>query len=436
MEIEQSLAARGMTAEAARSRAALFGRAAGALGGTAAWGVWAPGRIEVLGKHVDYGGGRSIVMAVERGFCFVARPREDGRLIVTDATSGERVECRVEAGQGGASGWANYVATVAGRVAGNFGGPLRGAEVAFVSDLPIASGLSSSSALVVGLFLVLDAVNALKERPEYRETVRSCEELGEYLGALENGRTFKTLAGERGVGTLGGNQDQTAILCCEAGRIGRFAYLPARREGALAVPEDVTFVVASSGVEAAKTGGAMERYNRASRLLARVLEVANREAGRADATLMAALSAGPDGVSRVRAAVAREGDAGLSDRFEHFVSEVFEIVPGAWEAWAKGDWEQFGRIVDRSQEGAERMLGNQVAETVHLARRARELGAIAASAFGAGFGGSVWALAAREGAGEFLGRWREDYVRAFPQHAARSAFFATAAGPGAGAWGM
>jgi galactokinase len=426
------LAAAGMSEEAARSRAALFDRATAALAAPPTFAVWAPGRIELLGKHVDYGGGRSIVAAVERGFCFVVRPRDDDdRLIVTDASSGERVECRVAVGQPPAPGWANYVATVAGRVARNFPGPPRGADAAFVSDLPIASGLSSSSALVVGLFLVLDGVNALRHRPEYRDAIHTCEELGEYLGAVENGRTFKALAGERGVGTLGGNQDQTAILCCEPGRLSRFAYLPARREGTLAVPAGLAFVVASSGVEAAKTGAAMERYNRASRLLARVLEVANDETGRSEPTLMAALSDGPDAVSRVRAAVARQGDAALGDRFEHFVSEVSEIVPGAWDAWSRGDWAELGRIVDRSQEGAEMLLNNQVPETVHLARRARELGAIAASAFGAGFGGSVWALATREGASDFLVRWRDDYKRHFPQHTARSAFFTTAAGPAA-----
>ena len=59
----------------------------------------------------------------------------------------------------------------------------------------------------------------------------------------------------------------------------------------------------------------------------------------------------------------------------------------------------FGDLVDRSQQLAERRLGNQVPETIELARSARELGARAASAFGAGFGGSVWALVSRADAG-------------------------------------
>jgi len=44
-----------------------------------------PGRIEVLGKHTDYAGGRSLLCAVERGFCVVARPRADNIVRIADA---------------------------------------------------------------------------------------------------------------------------------------------------------------------------------------------------------------------------------------------------------------------------------------------------------------------------------------------------------------
>jgi galactokinase len=40
-----------------------------------------------------------------------------------------------------------------------------------------------------------------------------------------------------------------------------------------------------------------------------------------------------------------------------------------------------------------------------LARAAREHGALAASSFGAGFGGSVWALVDRDAADDFATRW-------------------------------
>ena len=82
----------------------------------------------------------------------------------------------------------------------------------------------------------------------------------------------------------------------------------------------------------------------------------------------------------------------LRNRLDHFVAEAQRLVPGATRALAAGDFATFGTLVDESQHLAEQWLGNQIPETSALARLARRLGAEGASAFGAGFGGSVWAL--------------------------------------------
>ena len=113
--------------------------------------------------------------------------------------------------------WSNYPMTVARRIARNFPGGLRGAEMAVASDLPIASGMSSSSALMVTCFLMLADINDLADRPEYNADIHSPEELAGYLGAVENGQTFGGLVGDAGVGTFGGSEDHTAMLCCRGG---------------------------------------------------------------------------------------------------------------------------------------------------------------------------------------------------------------------------
>ena len=56
-------------------------------------------------------------------------------------------------------------------------------------------------------------------------------------------------------------------------------------------------------------------------------------------------------------------------------------------------------------------LGNQVEETRALAAAACDTGAIAASSFGAGFGGSVWALVPATDADAFGLAWLADYRR-------------------------
>jgi galactokinase len=119
----------------------------------------------------------------------------------------------------------------------------------------------------------------------------------------------------------------------------------------------------------------------------------------------------------------------LLNRLDQFVVECNEIIPGVVQALAAGDMNRIGALIDRSQYGAERMLGNQVEETIGLAQLARELGAGAASAFGAGFGGSVWALVKTEHAQSFKSKWAQRYWSRFPEPAKRSEFFLTGAGP-------
>ena len=187
-----------------------------------------PGRIEVLGKHTDYAGGRSLLCAVERGFCVTAVPRGDEVMRVVDAGNQVEATFRVSEDQAAETRWRTYPATVARRVARNFPAPdgLRGADIAFVSDLPRAAGVSSSTALIIAIFTVLAEINQLEEHPAYRENIPTLDALASYLGCVENGRTFGTLAGDSGVGTRGGAQDHTAILRSIPGHLVRYAYSP------------------------------------------------------------------------------------------------------------------------------------------------------------------------------------------------------------------
>jgi galactokinase len=439
--LEERLFAEGLTAAEARRKRELFAAveaawqaAAGRSG--ARWRWFVPGRVELLGKHTDYAGGRSLLCAVGRGFCVAAAPRADATLHVVDAGRGLAAEVPLDAALvPSASGWRVYLETVASRLARNFPG-LRGADVALASDLPRASGLSSSSALVVALFTALSEANGLAERPEYRGTIGSLEDLGGYLGALENGRSFRGLPGEHGVGTFGGSEDQTAILCSHAGRIAQYAFCPVRCERSVPLPDGWTLVVASSGVASDKTGDARDRYNRLSLAAAAILELWNRSSHRQDETLLSAATGVPGAPERIRnllRLIPVEGDRFtpefLTGRFDQFLEESTVLVPQTAEWLARDDVVPIGPLVDRSQELAEKCLQNQIPETIALQRSARSLGAAASSAFGGGFGGSVWAVVRREEADAFRKRWGESYASAFPNPTGRSRFFATQPGP-------
>ena len=420
----------GLSERERASKAALFATALRALGrddDVRAW--WVPGRIEFLGKHTDYAGGPSLLCAVERGFAVVAAPRTDARVSVHDATSGDRIETKpgrdMPVRQ---KHWSNYPLTVCRRVTRNFPGATRGVDIAFASDLPSAAGLSSSSALIVATFLALADVNELSSRVEYDESIHGTEDLAGYLGAIENGADFRALAGDRGVGTQGGSEDHTAILCAVRGALAQYSFAPIQFERVVPLPDDHLFVIAVSGAVAEKTGGALALYNRAAERAMAALRVWREATGSNAPTLAAALRERPDAIETFRDVL--RGRPELLDRVEQFRAEA-ELVRAAGDTLACGELDRVGELVQQSQANAERWLGNQIPETMELARSARELGAAAASAFGAGFGGSVYALVDARDAEAFRQRWSARYASIFPDRSGVANFLISAAGPAA-----
>jgi galactokinase len=393
-----------------------------------------PGRIEVLGKHTDYAGGRSLLCTAERGFCVAAVARKDSLVCIKDAVREQAFEFTISPELAvPASSWRLYAAVVARRLARNFAGAVKGADIALASDLPSAAGMSSSSALVVAIYAVLSAANQIDQREEYRANISSAEDLAGYLGCIENGQTFKSLTGDAGVGTFGGSEDHTAILCSEPGHLKQYSFCPVRLERTVEFPRDCTFVIGVSGVVADKTGSAKARYNRASQGVQSTLALWRSASGSKASTLAEAATSSPETPEQIRAALGLSANTKnsrwLLDRFDQFWRESEEIIPRAGDALAKRDLQAFGELVAESQAAAETLLGNQIPETVWLAREARALGAHAASAFGAGFGGSVWALVSRNRADEFVESWRDAYLTSEFYAARSSQFFLTAPGP-------
>lgn len=383
-----------------------------------------PGRIEILGKHTDYAGGRSLLCATERGFKVMVNPRADTTITVTDAARGVNDLLALDPELASAQGhWSAYPRAVARRVARNFPRARRGADIVFENDLPQAAGLGSSSAFITAIFLALSAVNDLEHDEAYASAIRTREDLATYLACIENGSSFGALDGDGGVGTAGGSEDHVAILCCERGHLKAYSFRPVRAETRVAMPAGFTFAVGASGVAAQKTGSAMDHYNRAAADAAILLERMQTIVGEPSASLGAAVAEAPEAVEELRRVLRFEPR--LLGRLEQFLEENLVIVPRAVDALAARDLAAFGVLVDRSQRLAEEGLRNQVPETVALARRARDLGAAAASAFGAGFGGSVWALVPSREAEQFVERWQLAYSREFPEVAGRGTFFTT-----------
>ncbi|HXR98233.1 MAG TPA: galactokinase family protein [Terriglobales bacterium] len=430
--IEAQLRGAGMGAGPAASKAAMLARIHQGFDGTGPARAWfVPGRIEVLGKHTDYAGGRCLLAAVERGFCLIAAPRADRLVRLHDVDWQSRVEFELGDVPDAAANWARYPAAVARRLAQDFTQPWRGVDIALASDLPRAAGMSSSSALLVASLLAFAAANDLESGERFRRHLADRESLAAYAAAIESGRAYGPFAAHVGVGTYGGSEDHTAILCCRPGELAVYSFCPTRRERSVALPPDVTFVIAVSGVAASKAHAVRDDYNRLARLPAAIVDRYNQTAS----TAVEYLAAIDSDIPALETALAAQSTgeftgAELHARWRQFRHEQHAALTVP-DALVRNDWAAIGTCIDLSQAMAEADLGNQVEETVYLQSSARRLGALAASSFGAGFGGSVWALVPTAQAKTFKDAWKADYVESFPVHAPQSQFFRTGAGPAA-----
>lgn len=409
-------------------------------------GSFVPGRVELLGKHVDYAGGRSLLVAVEQGFSLLAGAlgHQQPGIHVAAAHDGERLLWtgshwggsfpEQPSALGTQARWQVYPKTLLTRLESDFPDIMatarrQGVVVAFASSLPQAAGMSSSSAFLSALFMGILSGLPNGEGREVLEGFVSREQLAEYLSAVEGGRPTPAggSAATPGVGTEGGSQDHLAILCARAHEVVQYRFLPPVEEGRAPWPGDWRLMVAYSGVRAEKVAGAKAGYNRLARQARQAGKLTTRS-GRLGELLPLGPEAWRAASQLARSRTSREGEA-LAARITQFTTESGELVPAALKAVREVDAPQLGQVVGRSQLLAQEVLRNQVPETDFLVQQARALGASAASAFGAGFGGAVWALAPSSQSWGLNEPWRLAYHARFPRRAEESRFLDVCPGP-------
>ena len=352
--------------------------------------VRAPGRVNLIGEHIDYCGLPVFPMALRQSVRIAFHPRADWetRLVNRDsrfAPSAFAVNERIPAAPAG--DWGNYARAAARALAQRFP-DLRGVDALVDSDLPIAAGLSSSSALVVAMALALMHANGV--------TVPSLE-LMELLGR-----------GERYVGTAGGGMDQAIILGARAGCASRIDFHPLRLTPT-AVPVDWQFIVAWSLVPAEKSGAARQAYNERTHECDEARRLVAMRLGQRDDITYPALLAAASVEQLLELAGARATLSGvLSRRFRHVVTEGTRVRQ-AEGAMAAQDLAAFGQLLDASHQSLRDDYEVSHSELDRLVELAREAGAAGARLTGAGFGGSIVALCRAERAPEVRDALRDRF---------------------------
>ncbi|MFA5864827.1 MAG: galactokinase family protein [Phycisphaerae bacterium] len=228
--------------------------------------VRAPGRINLLGRHVDHRGGAVNVMAIDRDVVFVASPRNDDSVRMCNVRGGTHPDREFNIGQllgeiewqdwvsfvnseyvrriiaQTRGDWSNYVKAALLRLQQGFRQVrILGFDAAVAGDIPQAAGLSSSSALVVASAEVAMLFNGLNV---------SSSELVDLCGE-----------GEWFVGSRGGSADHAAIRMGRRGQIAHVKFFPFEIAKIYNFPESCRLVIANSGIDAHKSSTAKDKFN-------------------------------------------------------------------------------------------------------------------------------------------------------------------------------
>lgn len=331
------------------------------------WTVTVPGRVNLIGEHIDYHGLAVMPMALGRGLQVAFRVRDDARVRAASGNGyGEReFEWLPRLNQETPGDWVNYLKAAAQAV-GDKWGRGRGLDAAVVSDLPAAAGLSSSSALLIAFTLGLLRANG---HPA---------EFEELMGVLPEGEYF--------VGTRGGGMDHAACLGSKPGCASLIEFQPLSLV-AVPVPRDWTFLVAHCLKHAEKSAGVREEYN------------ARRTAGTAALAKLGFRSyaeaiAGSSFDELCGIAARRLAPVAERDAFIHVTGEALRVRE-ALPAMERGDGSRFGQLLAGSHVSLRDRLRVSCEQLDRLVDAAMESGALGARLTGAGFGGCVVALCER-----------------------------------------
>ncbi len=225
----------------------------------------APGRINIMGRHIDHQGGDVNMLALDRDIYCIMGQRNDRQVCAYSMESYRFPERQFSIDSLGIDiekdwdhfinssfvlkqissarkDWGRYIKAVLSRFQ-HFCGrkPLKGLNIVVGGDLPMEGGLSSSSALFMAIAEGCTSLNNLVISPY--KFVDLCDE------------------GECFLGNRGGTGDHAAIKYSRQGYITQIGFYPLQIIKTIPFPQDYILTVCNSQYHAYKTRGAKDIYN-------------------------------------------------------------------------------------------------------------------------------------------------------------------------------
>lgn len=167
---------------------------------------FSPGRVNLIGEHIDYNGGLVMPCAITFGTYLLINPNQDNVFRFRSLNFEENVEVPVQASyQKDGDGWFNFPLGVIEHFTKD-GHKITGLDMLFFGDIPIGAGLSSSASIeVVTAYALNDLFNAGYDKLELVKIAKSVENrfMGLNCGIMDQ---FAVAFGEK---------DKAIVLNCD-----------------------------------------------------------------------------------------------------------------------------------------------------------------------------------------------------------------------------
>ncbi len=330
----------------------------------------APGRVNLIGEHTDYGEGFVMPAAIDFATLAGISQRTDGRIVLYSHNFDEEQSFEIAALPAGASKhWSDYPLGVVAVLAGR-GLPITGFSLSLWGDIPLGSGLSSSAAVEVATALaLLSLTSAGCPGPELARLCQRAE--NEYVGA-SCGIMDQFIS-------VNGREDHALLLDCRD-----LSFKPAP------IPNNVALVIANTMVKHSIAGGDYGTRRAESEAACAVISSHRPEVTYLrDATLEDLEKWGhemaPKSLMRAR----------------HIVSENLRTVAAA-DALGRNDLKELGRLMAEAHRSYSEDFEGSCVEADAMVSLAQDLpGLIGARLTGGGFGGCTINLVQRSEAAGF-----------------------------------
>lgn len=127
--------------------------------------VLSPGRINIIGEHIDYNDGYVLPAAIDKIICFAFAKNntKTSKVVALDLNDEFEIDVTQEVKLSD-NAWTNYIRGVINQLKIN-GFSFEGVNCVFSSNIPVGSGLSSSAALECGFLFGLNELFSLNIKP-------------------------------------------------------------------------------------------------------------------------------------------------------------------------------------------------------------------------------------------------------------------------------